>query len=146
MRPGEVSLAHNGVLFLDEFAEFSNSSLQALRQPIEDGRVIVSRVGSRAVFPARFQLVAASNPCPCGYLGDADHGCRCSEHQVNHYQAKLGGPLKDRIDLFARCRASTLRACWKADGGRAPRRSPSSSSPLASVPVGAEVMLRRWAT
>ena len=96
MRPGEVSLAHNGVPLLDEFAEFSNSSLHALRQPIEDGRVIVSRVGSRAVFPARFQLVAASNPCPCGYLGDAAHGCRCSEHQVNHYQANSAG--RSRID------------------------------------------------
>lgn len=116
MRPGEVSLAHNGVLFLDEFAEFSNSSLQALRQPIEDGRVIVSRVGSRAVFPARFQLVAASNPCPCGYLGDADHGCRCSEHQVNHYQAKLGGPLKDRIDLI--CEVSRVDPSRVLESGR----------------------------
>ena len=116
VRPGEVSLAHNGVLFLDEFAEFSNSSLQALRQPIEDGRVIVSRVGSRAVFPARFQLVAASNPCPCGYLGDADHGCRCSEHQVNHYQAKLGGPLKDRIDLI--CEVSRVDPSRVLESGR----------------------------
>lgn len=116
VRPGEVSLAHNGVLFLDEFAEFSNSSLQALRQPIEDGRVIVSRVGSRAVFPARFQLVAAFNPCPCGYLGDADHGCRCSEHQVNHYQAKLGGPLKDRIDLI--CEVSRVDPSRVLESGR----------------------------
>lgn len=100
VRPGEASLAHHGVLFLDELAEFANSSLQALRQPIEDGRIVVSRVASRAVFPASFQLIAASNPCPCGFLGDADHGCRCSEVQVNQYQSKLGGPLKDRIDLI----------------------------------------------
>lgn len=100
VRPGEVSLAHNGVLFLDELAEFSNSVLQSLRQPIEDGRVVISRANSRAAFPASFQLIAASNPCPCGFLGDADHLCRCSETQVNRYQAKLGGPLKDRIDLI----------------------------------------------
>lgn len=100
VRPGEVSLAHNGVLFLDELAEFSNTALQSLRQPVEDGRVVVSRVSSRATFPARFQLIAASNPCPCGYLGDGEHECRCSETQVNHYQSKLGGPLRDRIDLI----------------------------------------------
>lgn len=100
IRPGEVSLAHNGVLFLDELGEFSNSALQSLRQPIEDGEVVVSRASSRSVFPANFQLVAASNPCPCGYLGDADHMCKCSETQVNKYQSKLGGPLKDRIDLI----------------------------------------------
>lgn len=130
MRPGEVSLAHNGVLFLDEFAEFSNSSLQALRQPIEDGRVIVSRVGSRAVFPARFQLVAASNPCPCGYLGDADHGCRCSEHQVNHYQAKLGGPLKDRIDLI--CEVSRVDPSRVLESGRG-----TSSAQIAELVLAA---------
>lgn len=100
LRPGEVSLAHNGVLFLDELAEFSHTVLQSLRQPIEDGKVVISRVHSRTSFPARFQLVAASNPCPCGFLGDPEHACRCSETQINHYQSKLGGPLKDRIDLI----------------------------------------------
>lgn len=100
VRPGEASLAHNGVLFLDELAEFSHTVLQSLRQPIEDGRVVVSRVHSRAVFPARFQLIAASNPCPCGFTGDTEHECKCSEAQINHYQSKLGGPLKDRIDLI----------------------------------------------
>ena len=78
--------------------------------------MVVSRVGSRAVFPARFQLIAASNPCPCGYLGDADHGCRCSEHQVNHYQAKLGGPLKDRIDLI--CEVSRVDPTRVLQSGR----------------------------
>lgn len=116
VRPGEVSLAHNGVLFLDEFAEFSNSALQALRQPIEDGRVVVSRVGSRAVFPARFQLIAASNPCPCGFLGDAAHACRCSENQISHYQAKLGGPLKDRIDLI--CEVTRVDPTRVLESGR----------------------------
>ena len=100
IRPGEASLAHHGVLFLDELAEFANNTLQALRQPIEEGRIVISRSAGRAVFPASFQLVAASNPCPCGYLGDSEHNCRCSETQINHYQSKLGGPLKDRIDLI----------------------------------------------
>ena len=122
--------AGKSMLFLDEFAEFSNSSLQALRQPIEDGRVIVSRVGSRAVFPARFQLVAASNPCPCGYLGDADHGCRCSEHQVNHYQAKLGGPLKDRIDLI--CEVSRVDPSRVLESGRG-----TSSAQIAELVLAA---------
>ncbi len=100
LRPGEASLAHHGVLFLDELAEFASSSLQALRQPIEEGRVVLTRVLGRSVFPAQFQLIAASNPCPCGFLGDAEHNCRCSESQINRYQSKLGGPLKDRIDLI----------------------------------------------
>lgn len=100
VRAGEASLAHHGVLFLDELGEFASSALQALRQPIEEGRVVISRSVGCTVFPARFQLVAASNPCPCGYLGDAEHVCRCAETQVNRYQAKLGGPLKDRIDLI----------------------------------------------
>lgn len=99
LRPGEASLAHNGVLFLDELGEFSSSALQALRQPMEDGEVVICRVEGRAVFPARFQLIAASNPCPCGYLGDKEQACRCSEQQINRYQGKLGGPVKDRIDL-----------------------------------------------
>lgn len=100
LRPGEASLAHHGVLFLDELGEFSNPALQALRQPIEDGEITIVRAQERAVFPADFQLVAASNPCPCGYLGDRDNVCKCSEAQVNRYQSKLGGPLKDRIDLI----------------------------------------------
>ena len=100
LRPGEASLAHHGVLFLDELGEFSNSTLQALRQPLEDGRIVLCRADGRAVFPAKFQLVAASNPCPCGYLGDKDHECKCSDAQVARYQSKLGGPLKDRIDLI----------------------------------------------
>lgn len=100
LRPGEASLAHHGVLFLDELGEFSNSSLQALRQPLEEGCIVLCRADGRAVFPAQFQLVAASNPCPCGYLGDAEHECKCAEGQIARYQAKLGGPLKDRIDLI----------------------------------------------
>ncbi len=99
IKPGEASLAHNGVLFLDELGEFPSTALQALRQPMEDGKITLCRAEGRAVFPARFQLVAASNPCPCGFLGDKDQTCKCSEAQVNRYQGKLGGPLRDRIDL-----------------------------------------------
>ncbi|MCD8200259.1 MAG: YifB family Mg chelatase-like AAA ATPase [Coriobacteriaceae bacterium] len=97
--PGEVSLAHRGVLFLDELGEFPVRVLQMLRQPLEDGIVNICRAMERLTFPARFQLLAASNPCPCGHLGDFDHNCTCSEQDINRYKSKLGGPLKDRIDL-----------------------------------------------
>ncbi len=97
--PGEVSLAHNGVLFLDELGEFSRMTLQALRQPLEEGVVRVTRVEGTYSFPARFQLVAASNPCPCGHFGDPGATCTCSEAAVRAYQAKLAGPLVDRIDM-----------------------------------------------
>lgn len=100
LRPGEASLAHHGVLFLDELGEFASNTLQALRQPMEEGRIVLCRADGRAVFPAKFQLVAASNPCPCGYLGDRDHECTCGEGQLSRYRSKLGGPLKDRIDLI----------------------------------------------
>jgi len=97
--PGEISLAHCGVLFLDEFPEFSRSTLEALRQPMEDGFVNISRVTGSVKFPAQFTLVAAANPCPCGYLGDPRKECRCTPRQILHYQSKLSGPLLDRIDL-----------------------------------------------
>jgi magnesium chelatase family protein len=98
-RPGEISRAHNGVLFLDELPEFSRHVLEVLREPMESGTTTISRAGRQADFPARFQLVAAMNPCPCGYLGDARGGCRCSLDRVRHYRAKISGPLLDRIDL-----------------------------------------------
>lgn len=116
LQPGEASLAHHGVLFLDELGEFASRSLQALRQPIEDGEVVISRASGHAVFPAQFQLVAASNPCPCGYLGDAEHHCCCSEVQVNRYQSKLGGPLKDRIDLI--CEVTRVDPARVLESGR----------------------------
>lgn len=100
VRPGEISLAHGGVLFLDELAEFSAQTLQMLRQPLEDGAVRIVRVDGSYSFPARFQLIAASNPCPCGYLGDREVACRCSDAAIERYQNKLGGPLADRIDLI----------------------------------------------
>jgi magnesium chelatase family protein len=98
-RPGEVSLAHNGVLFLDEFPEFSRASIEALREPLEAGRVTVSRVKDSVSFPARFLLLAAMNPCPCGYLGHPARACACTPLQVHKYRARVSGPILDRIDL-----------------------------------------------
>jgi magnesium chelatase family protein len=98
-RPGEISLAHHGVLFLDELPEFARLALEALREPLESGRVTISRAARHAEFPARFQLIAAMNPCPCGHLGDRHQACRCSADAVARYQARLSGPLLDRIDL-----------------------------------------------
>jgi magnesium chelatase family protein len=98
-RPGEISLAHHGVLFLDELPEFPRSALEALREPLESGRITIARAARRAEFPARFQFIAAMNPCPCGYLGAAHKNCRCTPDQVARYQGKLSGPLLDRIDL-----------------------------------------------
>ncbi|HSD37624.1 MAG TPA: YifB family Mg chelatase-like AAA ATPase [Rhodocyclaceae bacterium] len=98
-RPGEISLAHHGVLFLDELPEFERRVLEALREPLETGRVTISRAAQRVDFPARFQFVAAMNPCPCGYLGHPKRACRCTPDQVARYRGKLSGPLLDRIDL-----------------------------------------------
>ena len=103
-RPGEVSLAHRGVLVLDEFAEFQRPALEALRQPLEDGVVSIARVGGRAVFPARFQLVAAMNLCPCGARGDPAVDCKCSPQRLSAYRDKLSRALLDRFDLSSPCR------------------------------------------
>ena len=97
--PGEISLAHHGVLFLDELPEFPRAALEALREPLESGRITISRAARRADFPAQFQLIGAMNPCPCGYLGSSQRACRCTPDQVTRYQGKLSGPLVDRIDL-----------------------------------------------
>ncbi len=98
-RPGEISLAHNGVLFLDELPEFDRKVLEVLREPLESGHITISRAARQATFPARFQFIAAMNPCPCGYHGDANGRCRCTVEQVQRYRARVSGPLLDRIDM-----------------------------------------------
>jgi len=98
-RPGEISLAHNGVLFLDELPEFGRHTLEILREPIESGRIVISRAARQATFPARFQLIAAMNPCPCGMSGDESGRCMCSAEQIQRYRSRISGPLLDRIDI-----------------------------------------------
>jgi len=116
-RPGEISLAHHGVLFLDEFPEFPRAALEALREPLETGTITISRAARRSEFPARFQLIAAMNPCPCGYLGSAQKACRCTPDQVARYQGKLSGPLVDRIDLHVEVPAVAATELMQAQAG-----------------------------
>jgi magnesium chelatase family protein len=113
-RPGEISLAHHGVLFLDEMPEFSRRALEALRQPLEEGRVTIARAARTVAFPARFVLIGAMNPCPCGFAGDARRPCRCTPFQIAGYRSRLSGPLRDRIDLVVEVPAQPAHAI--ADG------------------------------
>ena len=118
-RPGEVSLAHHGVLFLDEMPEFDRRVLEALRQPIEEGRITVSRALRSVAFPARFVLVAAMNPCPCGYLGDKRRECRCTPQQTSRYHNRLSGPLRDRLDLIVEVDAVPITELTEGPAGEA---------------------------
>jgi magnesium chelatase family protein len=130
-RPGEISLAHHGVLFLDELPEFPRAALEALREPLETGTITISRAARRAEFPARFQLIAAMNPCPCGYLGSPLKACRCTPDQVLRYQGKLSGPLLDRIDLHVEVPAlpaADLLAAPPGEGTRSIRARQGKSN------------------
>lgn len=120
-RPGEVSLAHRGVLFLDEMPEFSRSTLEVLRQPLEDGSVALARARNRVTFPAEFMLVGAMNPCPCGYLGDGSNRCTCDPGQVARYRARVSGPLLDRIDLRVRVARLSAHELHNPDPGESTR-------------------------
>jgi magnesium chelatase family protein len=116
-RPGEISLAHHGVLFLDEMPEFSRHVLEVLRQPVEEGAVRIARAARTVTFPARFMLIGAMNPCPCGFLGDPIRPCRCAPAQVDRYASRLSGPLRDRLDLTVQVAAVTPRDLQEARPG-----------------------------
>ena len=115
--PGEVSLAHKGVLFMDELPEFHRNALEALRQPLEDGYVSIARAGGTTVFPASFSLVAAMNPCPCGWRGDPRRACRCGPDAVARYWAKVSGPILDRIDLVLEVPAVPMEDLFSGESG-----------------------------
>mgnify|MGYP003586220643 FL=1 len=136
-RPGEISLSHNGVLFLDELPEFPRHALEALREPLETGQIHISRAAQQACFPARFQLVAAMNPCPCGYLGSRIRPCRCTPEQVSRYQGKLSGPLLDRIDLHLEVPALAPDELLQAPAG------PDTASTRERVGAARERALKR---
>ncbi len=116
-RPGEISLAHHGLLFLDELPEFSRLALEALREPLENGHITLSRAKHQAEFPAQFQFIAAMNPCPCGYLGSSQPACRCTPEQVARYQSKLSGPLLDRMDMWVQVPAMPPELLMQAPAG-----------------------------
>lgn len=140
-RPGEISLAHHGVLFLDEFPEFDRRVLEVLREPMESGRIVISRAAHQAEFPARFQLVAAMNPCPCGYLGDGTDRCHCSGDQIHRYRTRISGPLLDRIDLHV----EVPPVEWKQLGGRHRQESEASDQVRLRVERARERQMTRGA-
>jgi len=137
--PGEISLAHNGVLFLDEFPEFRRSALEVMRQPLEDGEVSISRAAGKITLPSRFMLVAAMNPCPCGYLGDKSRQCRCSPVQIQRYRSRLSGPLLDRIDIHVEAPALTIDELRTAAPGE------SSAVMRGRITAAREIQKRRFA-
>lgn len=137
-RPGEVSLAHNGVLFLDELPEFKKNVLEVLRQPLEDLSVTISRVNATLTYPASFMLISAMNPCPCGYHGDAAHECRCSPTQIDRYLSRISGPLLDRIDIHVEVPAVPYQDLAGGKGGE------SSAAIRARVSAAREVQTLRF--
>jgi len=137
-KPGEVSLAHNGVLFLDELPEFKKNVLEVLRQPMEDGKVTISRASSSVTYPANFMLVAAMNPCPCGFLGDPKRECSCTFLQVQRYRTKISGPLMDRIDIHMEVPPVQFRDLAAAEGGE------SSAEILTRVKAARRIQAERF--
>lgn len=137
--PGEISLAHNGVLFLDEIAEFSRQSLEALRQPLEDGEINISRANLSVNFPANFMLIATRNPCPCGFYGDSKRACDCSQIQIDRYQNRLSGPMLDRIDIYVNVERTEHRNLLSIDSSK----SESSSEIRLRVNSAREIQLKR---
>ena len=141
LRPGEISLASRGVLFLDEFPEFSRAVIESLRQPLEDGSITVSRAAGSAVYPAKVLVVAACNPCPCGFAGDSERPCTCTPFSLERYRRKLSGPILDRIDLHVavpRLTPEELVSLGDSGGER-------SEAVRARVAYAREVQARRWA-
>jgi len=137
-RPGEISLAHHGLLFLDELPEFNRQVLEVLREPLETGHILISRAARRTEYPARFQLIAAMNPCPCGYAGEPDNRCRCHADQIQRYQNRISGPLLDRIDLQLRVPAPSREELMQhCDAGE------SSAAVRARVIVACDRQLAR---
>jgi magnesium chelatase family protein len=137
-KPGEVSLAHNGVLFLDELPEFKKNVLEVLRQPMEDGKVTISRASSSVTYPANFMLVAAMNPCPCGFLGDPKRECSCTYLQVQRYRTKISGPLMDRIDIHMEVPPVQFRDLAATEGGE------SSAEILGRVKAARKIQAERF--
>jgi magnesium chelatase family protein len=144
LRPGELSLAHHGVLFLDELPEFPRNALEALREPLETGAVIVARLKRTCEFPARFQLVAAMNPCPCGYAGDSRGRCHCTAEQIARYRNRISGPLIDRIDIHIEICAVPVEDLMVDDREGSQAERPESSAAVAQrVAAARTLQLRR---
>jgi magnesium chelatase family protein len=137
-RPGEVSLGHNGVLFLDELPEFQRNVLEVMRQPLEDGAVTIARAAISVTFPSRFMLAAAMNPCPCGYFGDPGRECHCTPPMIQRYVSKISGPLLDRIDIHIEVPAVKYKEL------RAPASSEDSTAVRGRVIAGRERQLERF--
>lgn len=139
-QPGEITLAHHGVLFLDELPEFDRRVLEVLREPLESGHIVIARARDKVSFPARFQLVAAMNPCPCGFLGDPSGRCRCSPDQIQRYRGKLSGPLLDRIDLHITVARESTQLDAPADNGE------TSEAAAGRVAAARDIQLKRQGT
>ncbi len=137
-KPGEISLSHQGVLFLDELPEFSRHVLEVLREPMESGKITISRAARQAEFPAKFQLIAAMNPCPCGFLGDKERDCSCSQTQIERYRAKVSGPLLDRIDMHVEVSRIAYKELRKKSSG-----TESSSAVKKRVELARNIQLDR---